>query len=138
MERGAQAAISGKVCLYGKCVCRFGPTPFYSHDLSLRWVLVFWPPSPTQAGNTRARAMVSSSYYSPSGAGGGQGRGNGAFSSSAAVWHSGQGLTWESGAAVPPSSRCHLPAVCSWASLPSSTGGNVTGCLGQAQAHSED
>lgn len=38
------------------------------------------------------------------------------FSSSAAVWHSSQGLTWESGAGVPPSSRCHLPAVCSWAS----------------------
>lgn len=48
MERVAPAAISGKVCLYGKCVCRFGPMPFYSHDLSLRWVLVFWPPSPTQ------------------------------------------------------------------------------------------
>lgn len=33
-----------------------------------------------------------------------------------AVGHSGQGLTWESGAGVSPSSHHHLPAVCSQAS----------------------
>lgn len=58
----------------------------------------------------------------------------------AAVQHSGQGLTWESGAEVSPSPAviyqlCVLgQAQC----LPSSNGGNVTGCLGQAQPHSED